>query len=603
MKKKKALSVALAFAMTVSSFYGCGADSGSKADQTSGSGSKDASVSEAGQDAGELPWLTYTFVDVGNTIQPDGKSDKDSITPYLEEKFHIKAEKVSFGEGEGSQQRLNMMIAAGNLPDVINISNPDIAWLVSMDALQPLDDYLQYAPAMTKWTNELGWKMMSVDGKVYGLPNYGLPNTDDTDVQALIDSSEKFYQPSSSAPLKINEKILEEAGYQFNKLADIQAACDAEGRVPVWEDFEFDPPVNTFDDFEKMLYTIHDTVKTESGNAVTPLTINDWAILHIQNLFGPASQWWRNPETKEVSAYLDLPWAKDTYRTLIQWVHDGILDPDFLVQKQEQMQEKVASGRVAMYYSVPNNLACREAMTAAYPGYDFRPMRWPSTKYGETVNYAGHAVDGAYPAGFRNMVINKDFKDTQRLMEYFEYLWSEEFLELQTWGTEEAGLYEMVDGQKQFKDSALYESVRTGTKTDDGRSASTYGIYDPNNYYKYSAQALLMAPMHPFNYRDARGNYPLQVDAYNYFNKLAGAEGVCTDGSVLSSGYDELTNTPSNFFAYEFRSKGVAELIATSSDAEFDQVWEKWLGKFKTIGKYDEVKPLMEKYYESLLGD
>lgn len=591
---KKMISVMLLSAMLAASLAGCGQNAASSGDSAANAGSG------AEQDTG-LEWLTYTFVDVRNSIQPDGESDLDCITPYLEEKFHIKAERVTFGEGEPVQQRLNMMIAAGTLPDVINISSPDLPWLIGMDVLQPLDDYLQYVPAMTKWTSELGWKMMSLDGKVYGLPNYGLPNTEDSDIQALIDQSEKFYQPYSSSPLKINEKILEQAGYSFTKLSEIQEICSAEGRVPTWDDFAFDPPIETFEDFEKLMYDIHDKVKTESGVAVTPLTINDWAILHIQNLFGPASQWWRNPETGEVNGYLDLPWAKDTYKTLVKWVQDGILDPDYLVQKQEQMQEKVASGRVAIYYSVPNNLACREAMTAANPGYDFRPMRWPKTAYGDTVHYQGHAVDGIYPAGYGNMVINKEFTQTQRLLEYFEYLWSEEFLELQTWGTEEAGLYEVIDGQKQFKDEALYESIRTGTKTDDGRSASTYGIYDPNNYYKYTAQALLMAPMHPFNYRDARGSYPLNVDAYNYFNKLAGSEGVVYDGSVLSGGYDELTNSPSNFFAYEFRGKGMAELIATTSDEEFDAVWDKWYNAFLTEGSYTEVKPLMEEYYQSLL--
>ena len=43
-------------------------------------------------------------------------------------------------------------------------------------------------------------------------------------------------------------------------------------------------------------------------------------------------------------------------------------------------------------------------------------MRWPTTAYGDTVNYQGHAVDGIYPAGYGNMVINKDFEEPQRLL-------------------------------------------------------------------------------------------------------------------------------------------------------------------------------------------
>ncbi|MDL2233493.1 extracellular solute-binding protein [Ruminococcaceae bacterium OttesenSCG-928-L11] len=601
---KKTIPVLLCFALLISMFVGC---TGGQTEQTSslsstaGGQTSTAAGGSAAASNEDLPWLTYTFLDVRNTIQPDGESSKDAVTPYLEEKFRIKMDYVTFGEGQGAKERLNMMIAAGNLADVILVPNPDLPWLVSMDVLMPLDDYVDRIPTMRKWVNELGWKMMTFDDKLYGLPNYGQPNLEDPEIAAIIADSDKFYYPPSSGSLKVNEKILEQAGYKFKTLAEIQAQCEKEGRRPTWDDLALDPPIETFDDFEKLLYTIRDNVKTDAGLPVIPLSINDWAILHIQNLFAPSSQWWRNPETNEVTGYVNHPWAKDVYRDLVTWVQDGILDPDYLVQKQEQMQEKYASGRAAVLYSVPNMMACRDAVRTANPGYDFRPLRWPTTKYGETVNYSNHAVDGVYPCGFGNMVINKDFKETERLLDYFEYLWSEEFLDIITWGPESAGLYEVVDGKKQFLDEDLFQSVRTGTKTPDGRAASTYGIYDCINYYSYSARALLGAPMHPFNYKNMLGNYPVQVDAYTNLTKLVGSEGVVTDGSVLSSGYDELTTTPTNWFAYDFRSKAIAELIATKSDAEFDAVWDKWVADFEVNGKYSEALPYMEQRYASLL--
>ena len=125
---KKALSVILLAVMLLTgSLTGCGQDTGTSGNGSDSSGSAIASETA---DNSDLEWLTYTFVDVRNSIQPDGESDLDCITPYLEEKFHIKAERVTFGEGEPVQQRLNMMIAAGTLPDVINISSPDLPWLV-----------------------------------------------------------------------------------------------------------------------------------------------------------------------------------------------------------------------------------------------------------------------------------------------------------------------------------------------------------------------------------------------------------------------------------------------------------------------------------------
>lgn len=554
-------------------------------------------------ESAELPWLTYTFLDVRNTIQPDGESPQDAITPYLEDKFHIKMEFVTFGEGQGPKERLNMMIAAGNLADVILVPNPDLPWLVAQDVLKPLDDYVENIPTMRKWVKELGWKMMTFNDKLYGLPNYGMPNLEDPEIAAIVEESSKFYFPVASGGMKVNEKILEQAGYKFKTLAQIQEECRVEGRKPTWDDLAIEPAIETFADFEAMLYKIRDNCETENGLPVIPLSINDWAILHIQNLFAPSSQWWRNPETKEVTGYVNHPWAKDVYKDLTKWIQDSILDPDYLVQKQEQMQEKFASGRVAVMYSTPNMLAVRDAVRTANPGYDFRPMRWPTTKYGETVNYAGHAVDGVYPCGFGNMVLNKDLshEDTLRLLEYFEYMWSEEFLELQSWGPESAGLWEMVDGVKQFKDEELFNAVRTGTKTADGRAASTYGIYDCINYYSYTARACLAAPMHPFNYRNMLGSYPLQVDAYTTYNKMVGAEGTCPDGSVMSSGYDELTTMPTNWFAYDFRSKAIPELVQTKSDEEFDQVWNRWVEDMEKNGHYSEVVPLMEQRYADLL--
>ena len=556
-------------------------------------------------DESDLPLLKYTYINVRNASRPDSVVD-DIITPWLENKFKIEAEIVTYGEGQPAKERLNMLIAAGNLPDVILLGNPDLPWFVGLGAAKDLDPYLEHIPLMRKWCSELGWKQLRVNGAVYGLPSYGLPNMDDPEIAALVDDSVAKGYMSNEWPLGgtvhclANEWLLEQAGYKFKTIAQLQAELDATGRAVTFDDVQLDPPINNIDDFEVLLSKLAE-LKTEGGLNIIPYSINTSAFLHIQTKFNPASQWWRNPATKEVSGYIGHPWSRETFRDLIGWIHKGWLDPESLVHTNDQIQEKVASGRAALFFFAPNVIAAREAIREAHPGYDIRPMPAFESKYGHLYGYTKSAVDGILPNGFSTFSINKDFTETERLLDYFDYIWSEEFLDIVTWGPEEAGLWEIRDGQRQFKDDTLIRYFALGTKRDDGISASYYGLWDQPNMFGYPSHANFCAPAPSFNYKTYTNYYPPITDARIAMFKANNVEYRSLDGTVLTSGFDEITNEPTNFWNTEFRTNGIAELIGARDDAEFDEIWDKWLYLFETEGRYLEAIPLMEARYAELL--
>ncbi|GHT98342.1 hypothetical protein FACS1894142_4540 [Spirochaetia bacterium] len=66
---------------------------------------------------------------------------------------------------------LNLLFASGDLPDIINIGGMGFQQYISTGYILPLDDLLKsHGQNILKNTSDDGWKMVTVDGKIYALP-------------------------------------------------------------------------------------------------------------------------------------------------------------------------------------------------------------------------------------------------------------------------------------------------------------------------------------------------------------------------------------------------------------------------------------------------
>ncbi|MFD2328521.1 hypothetical protein ACFSR7_04610 [Cohnella sp. GCM10020058] len=595
MAEKKALPLALAAALALTALAGCSDGGNNNANPASGSPA--ASGAASAQSSAEAPF-SYTFLD---TVHPTAlfgyNNPNDVVTPVVEQKFNVKVSDIVFSAGQSPVERVNMLVAANNLPDVVLVDNPNLSLLYSTGAFADLSEYQNLMVNTDKYVSDTGWNSLKVAGKLVALPTSAMPDAGNPEVAAAM-QADIFHRDPVNWAFMLREDILKKLGYKFKTVKEIQAELDQNPRQLTDADLQLDPPIKTPEDFEKLLYDIQKLDFKVDGKPVIPLSIPDWGAYHISSLYAPTGGYYANPDTGEVAGFIDNPNMKTYYAKLRQWFKDGVLDKDYLLQKPEQLQQKIASGRVAAMFSVPDTNGARTSLKQLDPEAELRPIPWPKSQYEIDTGHASY-VDPSYPAGFYNIMINKNVKDIPRLLKYFDWFQTEEAMDLSVWGPESAGLYELKDGVKVFKDQALYEAIRDGKKTADGKNAEYYGIYDKNNTVStYTSKAFLTAPAPFYNNKTFEHSYPAKFDAWNDMWAFVSTIKLSKDGTVLSPS-GEKSNALSNYYWNTFRTSDTAKLLSTKSEAEFDKKWEELKKTFEEKGGYDaaiaEMKPLFDR--------
>ncbi|MCU6710388.1 hypothetical protein M6D81_16965 [Paenibacillus sp. J5C_2022] len=593
MRSVSLLIVVILLVMSVAS--ACSNSSNEPGNSQSSSGNNQGKASGDGnkeEGEKELPLLEYTFLDTVHPTAPFGYNNpNDVVTPVVEEKFNIQVKDVIFSAGTSPVERINMLIAAGNLPDVVLADNPNLSVLYATGAFEDLTPYKDLLVNMDKFVSDTGWNMLTQDGKLIALPTNAMPDQSNPEVKALMEGDIHYRSPYAQN-LFVREDILEKLGYQFKGVQELQAELDENPRQLTYEDLVLDPPVDTPEKFEKLLYDIKALDLKENGKSVIPLELPDWGAYHLSQIYAPTGGFYANPQSGEVSGWIHNPYMKDYYAKLRQWFKDGILDKDYLIQKPEQLQEKTASGRVAVTFFTPDWPGARGNMKAINPDYEMRPIPWPKSQYElETGNPS--YIDAAYPAGFSNILIKKGFKDIERLLKYFDWFQTEEAMELTAWGPASAELYEEKDGKRMFKDEELLASLNGDVVEPGTRNAEYYGI---NN----TSKAFLTAPATFYNNKLYRKSPP-KFDAWGDLRIEAGKSKLSPDGTVLPSSGIE-SNKTSQYYWNTFRTTKTAQLLMTKDETQFNTMWDDLLTEFNEKGGYEAAIEEMKPFFKISLG-
>ncbi len=119
---------------------------------------------------------------------------KMSATKSIKENKKVNV--VPISSGGNAEQKMNTMIVANDLPDVIWLDRgPDVDKLREAGMLVPFDDYLDKYPNLKEWAGESTLNMLRAeDGKLYQFPNWYTS------------------QPNGNTGYVVNEKIYKELG-------------------------------------------------------------------------------------------------------------------------------------------------------------------------------------------------------------------------------------------------------------------------------------------------------------------------------------------------------------------------------------------------------
>lgn len=282
-------------------------------------------------------------------------------------------------------EKLNIMLASGEYPEVMIIHNPTIAQkFIDAGHFIPLDDLLdEYGQQIVANLGEDLNKLRSKDGKIYKLaPGYIIPGA---------------------------ERMLE-AGNSFQFLTN------------VLEDKGWYKP-ETFDDIEQLLKE----VKEQGQYVPMSLALGDEGyFMNMVDTLGGA-------EGVRALPYGDYVWAKDDslvykfkdegIRHSIAWLNrlfrEGLIDKESAVQNKDALQAKMASEKV--FSSIGHWFDTMYEANSIF-NQDGKPFRFKyflpkASSDTEKTTYIGYST--SYDSG---VYLTKKIKDPVRFMQFANYL-------------------------------------------------------------------------------------------------------------------------------------------------------------------------------------
>lgn len=512
----------------------------------------------------------------------------DVVTPYVEQKFGLKVKQFLPLSDLSFKEKFNAWVATDTIPDVLVLGKESADYAASTGKFADLTDYIEEMPNYNKWFPSQFWPRFMNDGKKYQLAVVSVSGN-----EPKLKDDPYFSGVANWAPW-VREDLLAKAGYKFKKLADIKKEKTDLGIKATEADFALDPPIKTPDDYFNLLKKIKELNLKVGDKSVIPFSSSNWSQFHIGTMFDFGH--WSLGADGQVDGWLGSKEAKDYYKFLNKMYNENIIDKDFVIQKDDQLQSKIASGLVASGMYVPDIKAARQSLTAMNPDAQIRFIPWPKQA-------ANKGVFDIYEGGFWRVLIKKDFKDVKRMVQFLDWSLSDEGMDILTWGPESAGLWEMKDGKKVFKDKAVEDDVLNGTLGKKG--SDYYGLYTVNNqepafYSKAAAAGLSWGTK--YNPQSFVRSYSPKQDVYILNQAIASVAGVNTDGTASYGDGTDLTSGVNSYFWSKFQNLDVAKVLVPKTPQEFDSVWDSYINAYKKEVKYDQARDAMMKWFKDNAG-
>ena len=183
-------------------------------------------------------------------------------------------------------------------------------------------------------------------------------------------------QPFAQWALWTREDLLAACGYSFTPLAEIDEQYCQKGEMPPAEAFAIEPAIDTPEKLAEYLQQIADLNIQVGDRSLIPMSLISWSQFHVGTMFETGH--WAIESSGEINGFLGGSGTKDYYRWLNDLYNRGLLDADFISQKDDQLQQKVASGLVGVGMMVPNMQTARETLLASNPEAMIRYIPWPN---------------------------------------------------------------------------------------------------------------------------------------------------------------------------------------------------------------------------------
>ena len=411
--KRKVVSLMLVSAMVAGMLAGCGSDSGSSKGGSStetGSAAEASSSGETADDADDKSPITFEYFNAdgknGNWDNPVAKAITEATGVTLDVSYPV----ASQGD---AKEDIALMIANDEYPDMI-YAKGSATDLYQAGALIDMTDLIEkYGPN---------------NKKMYGAEMEKLKWSQD---------DPGIYQLSYAG---VNQKTLTTGG-----------SCQIQWAALKENDYKYP---KTLDEYEKMIKSyLAAHPKTEDGLDMIGITMSasDWHwMITLGNPAGliadasPDNGQWIIDDEYNVHYKHVTDEEKEYFKWLCRMYNEGILDPNFATQTDDDYIAKVASGRVVAITDAEWHYSQCEATLVADGKVDQTYVGLPVTLREDQVEkallYQGTTVGWG-------IGITKSCEDPVRAIKFLDYLCSDEGQILYHWGIEGENYFLDDDGQ------------------------------------------------------------------------------------------------------------------------------------------------------------
>ena len=410
--KRKVVSLMLVSAMVAGMLAGCGSDSGSSKGGSSTETGSAAEASSSGEtdDADDKSPITFEYFNAdgknGNWDNPVAKAITEATGVTLDVSYPV----ASQGD---AKEDVALMIANDEYPDMI-YAKGSATDLYQAGALIDMTDLIEkYGPNIKK--------------------RYG------AEMEKLKWSQDDpgIYQLSYAG---VNQKTLTTGG-----------SCQIQWAALKENDYKYP---KTLDEYEKMIKSyLAAHPKTEDGLDMIGITMSasDWHwMITLGNPAGliadtsPDNGQWIIDDEYNVHYKHVTDEEKEYFKWLCRMYNEGILDPNFATQTDDDYIAKVASGRVVAITDAEWHYSQCEATLVAEGKVDQTYVGLPVTLREDQVEkallYQGTTVGWG-------IGITKSCEDPVRAIKFLDYLCSDEGQILYHWGIEGENYFLDDDGQ------------------------------------------------------------------------------------------------------------------------------------------------------------
>lgn len=411
--KRKVVSLMLVSAMVAGMLAGCGSDSGSSkggSGTETGSAAEASSSGETADDADDKSPITFEYFNAdgknGNWDNPVAKAITEATGVTLDVSYPV----ASQGD---AKEDVALMIANDEYPDMI-YAKGSATDLYQAGALIDMTDLIEkYGPNIKK---------------MYGAEMEKLKWSQD---------DPGIYQLSYAG---VNQKTLTTGG-----------SCQIQWAALKENDYKYP---KTLDEYEKMIKSyLAAHPKTEDGLDMIGITMSasDWHwMITLGNPAGliadasPDNGQWIIDDEYNVHYKHVTDEEKEYFKWLCRMYNEGILDPNFATQTDDDYIAKVASGRVVAITDAEWHYSQCEATLVADGKVDQTYVGLPVTLREDQVEkallYQGTTVGWG-------IGITKSCEDPVRAIKFLDYLCSDEGQILYHWGIEGENYFLDDNGQ------------------------------------------------------------------------------------------------------------------------------------------------------------